>query len=190
MAMGSGERGVHHDTFCPGHDFPGQQSLKSCGIFGVVRLRVRHRVLLSDEIQARTRGRAKHRPSLVDGKVGRFADAAFKALIIIAVGTIISWIGAIDARYWTASCLALFLVIGKTGDALAARRTETERALYLARQRMLIRGSVLWTMTVGVLCLMSWLTLARPILASWEPFTAHDYLSMVGLFLGVGFHLR
>jgi hypothetical protein len=53
---------------------------------------------------------------------------------------------------------------------------------------MLIQGNVLLTMIVGVSCLISWLVLAKPVMSTWQHFTAHDYLSVAGLILGIGLH--
>jgi hypothetical protein len=131
------------------------------------------------------------------GVMDGFADSVFKSLIVIPVGALVSWVSHVDGRYWTAVVLALVLVFAKTDNAVKARRSETDHELYLARQRMLISGNVLFTMIVGVICLVGWLGLTRPVMLSLEPFKlslepskARDYLHILGFVLGVGLHLR
>ena len=124
------------------------------------------------------------------GILDSFADGAFKSLIVVPVGALVSLVTPFDGRYWAAAALAVVLVSAKTGIAIHARQTETDHKLYLAQQRMLINSSVPLTAILGVGCLICWLISARPITLSWQAFTSHDYLSIAGFFLGVGLHIR
>jgi hypothetical protein len=124
------------------------------------------------------------------GQLNGFADGAFKSIIVVPVGWVISKLSTIDGRFWSAVILALVLVTAKTGRAMLMLHSDTTDQVRKARERMLIRGSVLLTMIVGVFGLVSWLALAGPVIQSWPPFRMNDWISIGGFVLGVGFHFR
>lgn len=95
-------------------------------------------------------------------KLDAIADGIYKSFFVVPVGWLISWLTPINGRFWSAAILAMVLVHAKHGVAMLRLHNETSPALHAARDRMLIRGSVLLTMWVGEVCLVSWLWLALP----------------------------
>jgi len=122
------------------------------------------------------------------GQLNSIADGLFKGILVIPVGWVISWLTNFDGPFWAAVTLALALVVAKTGIAIQSLHSETDTPVRKERDHMLIQGNVLLTMIVGVSCLISWLVLAKPVMSTWQHFTAHDYLSVAGLILGIGLH--
>ncbi|MBB4395068.1 hypothetical protein [Bradyrhizobium sp. ERR14] len=121
-------------------------------------------------------------------KLDGMADGLFKSFFVVPAGWLISWLTPFNGRFWSASVLALALVSAKTGVAMLTLHSETSDALRKARERMLIGGSILLTMVVGIVCLLFWLGLARSIIQSFPPFEAHDWIGLFGFVLGVMFH--
>ena len=124
------------------------------------------------------------------GQLNSIGDSIFKSFFVIPAGWIISWITNfnLDGPFWAAVALALTLVVQKSGIAMLSLHDEADAPLRKKRERMLIQGNVLLTMIVGVVCLVSWLVLAKPVMRTWQHLTAHDYLSVAGLILGIGLH--
>jgi hypothetical protein len=124
------------------------------------------------------------------GTLDGIADSAFKSVFVVPAGWLISALSSYDGRFWAAVLLALYLVQAKTGVAMLQLHSDTTDALRKARERMLIGGNVLLTMILGIICLVLWLTLAAPIIQSWPPFHANDWVSIGGFVLGVALHFR
>jgi hypothetical protein len=121
-------------------------------------------------------------------KLDGMADGLFKSFFVVPAGWLISWLTPFNGRFWSATVLAFALVSAKTGVAMLALHSDTTDALRKSRERMLIRGSILLTMIVGIACLFFWLGLARPVIQSWPPFGARDWIGIVGFLLGITFH--
>jgi hypothetical protein len=119
-----------------------------------------------------------------------FADSAFKAMVILPIGAILTWVAHTDGIYWTSIFLALSLVVFKTGKARESRREETSYDLYISRQRVLIRGSVLLTMVLGVASLSAWVILIRELTESFGHLLIKDYATAIAFVIGAGFHLH
>ena len=124
------------------------------------------------------------------GRLDGIADSAFKSVLVVLTGWLISTLSSLDGRFWAAVLLALYLVQAKAGVAMLQLHSDTTDTLRKARERMLIGGNVLLTMIVGVICLALWLRLAAPIIQSWPPFHPNDWISIGGFAFGVAFHFR
>jgi hypothetical protein len=125
------------------------------------------------------------------GKLEGFADAMFKAIVILPLGAIVTWVVHIDGGYWTSIFLALTLVVTKAGQAYRARKAEIpgECDLYISRQRMLIGGSVIFTMVVGVVSLILWIMLAKMLTSSFGHILI-SYKTAIAFVIGAGLHLH
>jgi hypothetical protein len=124
------------------------------------------------------------------GTLDGIADSAFKSVLVVSTGWLISALSSFDGRFWAAVLLALYLVQAKTGVAVLQLNSDTTDALHRAREGMLIGGNALLTAIVGIICLALWLALAAPIIQSWPPFHANDWISIGGFVLGVALHFR
>lgn len=124
------------------------------------------------------------------GTLNGIGDSALKTVLVTIAGWLISALTPFDGRFWAAILLALYLVQAKVGVAMLQLHSDTTIALRKARERMLIGGNVLLTMIVGVVCLVFWLALSAPIIQSWPPFHANDWISIGGFALGVALHFH
>jgi hypothetical protein len=72
-----------------------------------------------------------------------------------------------------------------------ARAAEAEFRLHTARQHMLIGGSLMLTVIVGILCLTVWLGITRHLMVDWEEARSSEYLAgAIGFVAGVAFQFR
>ncbi|MCP1835420.1 hypothetical protein J2R76_003757 [Bradyrhizobium sp. USDA 4532] len=112
------------------------------------------------------------------------ADGLFKSIFVLPAGWLISHLTPLNGRFWSAVILAIVLVSAKTGVAMLALHDDAAALLRTTRERMLIRGSILLTMIVGIASLLFWLGLARPFVESWS----HEWTSIMGFLVGIIFH--
>jgi hypothetical protein len=117
------------------------------------------------------------------------ADSAFKSVVILPIAWVVGrLLGIEDAGYWVVGLAGMRLTFIKQGPALLFH-DQAPPAIYQAQQRVLIRGSVLLTMMLGVVCLIIWCSLTKSLHDLLGRVRLADYETVIGFLLGAALHI-